>query len=301
MQKNEYSILGEKFVVRNPKLDKGFVDHLNGIIEAENALEEIGCNILIPYPELTESDWKQISLLCRIRRGQVGFDTETDVFSYNWTFRDKYWPIIVDRSGEDIKICGFVFEKKNMFSIGVGDNEDTHEMSFEGPYLVPNFLTLDSKVLANLYWYDYESMYEQIDRSVVNNYTSGELNDLALRLIMAYDLCQDAKLLDLANYILKRLYEVNTGAPEYTINLCQIEMRKKATLTQESRNKLSEIEESLSSESDSVIKYCIAVVKGDISNADKSYNLFTDTEKTHIDDWPIRNLHLLLRERVNLP
>lgn len=302
LNKKELTVFGEKNKMEIGKVDAEFLAQLQGIIEAGNVLEEIGCNILIPFKELTDNDKSQIDFLCSIKAGHIHFNTDKKVFLYTWEFRKKRWPVLVDISGDEVKLYGYVFNTDFQFSIGSPDGEKAHERLPEGAYIVPNFLRMEPELLANLYWYDYESMYEQIDRAVVNGETADELNGLALNLITAYDLSGNEKLLDVADEVLRRLEEVFPDAVHYIVNSCQIEVRKTGVLSEASRLRLYELEEIGGSDSEEgrgdagrIFHYCATVLRGEVDAADEIYETLTEADRKGVDEWPIRKLHLMRR------
>ena len=103
-----------------------------------------------------------------------------------------------------------------------------------GGYCLPK----DTKQLANLLSYDYESIYVQLDRTVYNEYTADDLNGMALNLIAAYDINKEKKLLDVAEEVLNHLSKALPEVIHYQINLCQIEVRKMGSLSEERLKRL---------------------------------------------------------------
>lgn len=76
------------------------------------------------------------------------------------------------------------------------------------------------------YYYNYDCFYKQIDSADVNSYTLDSLNHTALRLIQAYDISGDEKLLDIAEYQLKKIEEFEKDKIYYIINMLQIIKRR---------------------------------------------------------------------------
>lgn len=300
LDKKELTVFSEKVRMGNAKVDEGLWDQLHGIIEAGSVLEQIGCNILIPFKELTNEDRAQIDLLCNIKAGRTHFNTDAKVFLYTWKFREKSWPTVVDVSGDEVKLYGYVFNTNFQFSLGGPDGKDAHGKLPEGAYIVPNFLRLEPELLANLYWYDYEAMYEQIDRTVVNEKTADELNGLALNLITAYDLSGNEKLIEVADEVLQRLQKAFPDVVHYAVNSCQIEVRKTGKLSEANCQKLNEMEKTEFPEPKEgqadigrTFHYCVAVLKGMIDKADEIYGTLTEADRKNVDEWPIRRLHLM--------
>lgn len=217
IDKKEMIIFGAKIPMQKPGISDELLNQLKDIVEVGQILEDIGCNILIPFKELTDEDKAQIDLLCNIREGKIHFNTDNNIFLYTWMFRGKNWPIIVDVSGE-VKLYGYLFNTSLVFTIDNLGGEKIAKHMPDDAYIVPNFLRMEPDLLSSLYWYDYESMYEQIDRSVINDETADELNLLALNLITAYDLCDNEKLLDVADALLDKLIKVFPDGIHYLVN-----------------------------------------------------------------------------------
>ena len=80
-------------------------------------------------------------------------------------------------------------------------------------------------VLTNLYEYNYEYFYEQIDDAVINQETSESLNYSALKLIQVYDENKDKDMLKIALYTLNKLKNALGENVNYLINELQIKKR----------------------------------------------------------------------------
>lgn len=302
LKNKELSVLGGKTTLNNEKLDDGLKEDLQGIVEIGNVLEEVNCQIPIPINELTKEDRKQLNFLHAIKTGQAHFKTDRKVFLYTWIFRDKQWPIIVDITEGDIKLFDYTYSDKIVFTITKPGEKAPVKMP-EDANIVPNFLRYEAKLLANLYYYDYESFYAQIDKSVFNEDTADELNNLALHFISAYDLNGDAKMLDIADTILKRLQETVEEPFMFTINRLQIEKRKSNTLSDESEAELERLKNLSIPEPKGkkqpnirrTLSYCIAVIEGGKDQADLIYKTLSKEDRLGVDSWPIRTLHLKLK------
>lgn len=300
LDKMELSLNNTRITVSKPKLDGSFVDKLRGIIDGGQALEDIGLNVLIPFKELTDTDRAQIDFLCAIKAGQIHFETEQSTFQYIWTFREKVWPIIVDTTEKKIKISSCVFSTEicTFYSSTPMQNDDVTD----NPYPVPNYIFLSPEILANLYFYDFESMYEQIDRTIFNETTSNILNELGLNLISSYDICRKKPLLDIAAEVFNRLFELFPSDVCFYVNLCQVEIRKNGIISEEGIKKLKSfypVVDALPNQKNTeqvdvknVFYYCAEVLKGNISKANEYYSKLTEIDKKCVDGYPIRTLHL---------
>ena len=91
-------------------------------------------------------------------------------------------------------------------------------------FIMPLFVYQSAEILSNLYKYDYEYFYTQIDRADINENTIEVLNLEVLKLIKAYDICNDEHFLQIAEYLAKKL-ENFQHQEEYTMNRLQIKKR----------------------------------------------------------------------------
>lgn len=304
------TLFGGKISIGKMDVSNDFKEQLQGIIGIGQILEDIGCNIMIPFTEYTDDDKKQLMVLNGIQSGQLVFKTDKKSFLYDWEFRGKKWPVFVEISDDKkVKLINLIFNTHYIYTINIQEEEGDNLPATlsEDALIVPNFLRMEPEVLANLYCYDYESMYEQIDRTVYNDDTIDELNGLALNLISAYDISENEKLLDMAEEVLKRCYKYKPDAPQFIVNLSQIEIRKNGKLSKASDQKLKEVEKTAEAQLkikkedeayvERMILYCIAVINKDMQEADKKYSLLSDKEKSEVDKWPIRTLHEKLQSK----
>lgn len=308
LEKREVVLFGGKILIGQMEIHDDFKAQLQGIIRIGQILEDIGCNIMIPFTEYTDEDIRQLVILNGIQSGQIVFQTDKKAFLYNWEFRGKKWPIFVELIENKVKLNNFVFNLHYTYTINGSEEEKNNvpEIMPDDALVVPNFLWMEPELLANLYYYDYESMYEQINRTVYNENTINALNILALNLILAYDINGNEKLLDVAAEVLERLIKCKSDAPHFIVNLSQIEIRKTGKLSKLCRQKLKEIErivtEKLQNKNETTMEkmllYCIAVINKNMEEADKKYLSLKAAEKEAVDAWPIRNLHKQLKRSV---
>lgn len=91
---------------------------------------------------------------------------------------------------------------------------------------MPLFIYNGADVLSNLYFYDYDSFYKQIDDSDINEITVNAFIECSLILINVYDMNSDVHFLDLADYILNKL-EPFVQKDVFLLNKMEIKKRKK--------------------------------------------------------------------------
>ena len=152
-------------------------------------------------------------------------------------------------------------------------------------YKVPLFGHADREILANLYYYNYARFYEQIDSADVNVYTLDSLNHTALRLIQAYDINRDEKLLDIAEYQLKKIEEFEKNKIYYKINMLQI-IKRRGLFS----NKEIMILKGLNTENLQEM-FGINVLLEDKEKARKIYGQMSKEEQEFIAEYPIYYLY----------
>lgn len=280
-----------------------FRHRLNDLKEVGDALRDIGCKVLIPFKELSENDKEQIDLLINIRKGVKGFNTNKPVFVYDWKFHGKAFPFIVENGKDGVQLIEYMFSRTLKMSYG-SPEEDRGEKPASLPddaYIVPNFVNMTAEQLGNLYYYDYDSMYDQIMDAVVNDYTEEALEHLALMLIGAYDINSDNMLLEVAKELLLRLAEAYPDVSNIQINLIQVEKRKGGRLSLVSSSWLEEMLDSLKAETcenmddtdpfHKALSFCIEVLLEHREEAKDAYNLLGKQGRLLIDGYPIMKLY----------
>lgn len=299
LKKKEFFILGKRVQVYDFQLDPSFIDSLQKVIEIEQILQEIDCKVLIPFKKFTDDDKKQLDLLVKIQEGKVRFTTSGNRLFYVWEFQNKKWPLVISFHDNKIKFCSYAFNAStNLLS---EEKDNFKEEILQHKYYIPNFLQLSSELQANLYYYDYKSVYEQVEKLTYNEDTEDILDIMALNLIMSYDINGDKKLLDIAAEILKGLLRINSGSVSHIINYCQIEIRKNGNISKISRQKLGKIEKNIyekqkngeETEEEIVFGYSISVLKQDIARANEFYSRLIDIgiDQNEINDSLMRKMH----------
>lgn len=289
-------MLGDTTIgIVKPKVEKQFRKQMEAVAFAADVLNEANILISVPFKELTNDDKKKIDFLCDIKDGRIPLKVDKDSAKLHWEFRGKQMPLLVSKTAKGISLTNIPFDRTLTVTI---NSEKTDKLPKDA-LIVPNIAMLDVDVLSNLYYYDYESLYEQIDRSVFSEKTENVLNNLALHLITAYDINGEAQLLDVAKTILERLLEANQYVVQVIINLLQIEKRKTGMLSEESKVRLATLPGMLEACADVddtdiklTVRYCTAVLLDDFTEADKVYKMMGDNEKQSVDGYPIQALRM---------
>ena len=305
IENNNIFIDGKQLLYDDIDISDDFQKRISGLAEVGKALHDIGCNITIPFKDLTENDKKQLDFLVNIKKGNMMFNTTEPLFFYDWQFRDKIFPFLVEKR-KRVQLKEYMFSRTLKISFGSPEEDNGMKVNSlpDDAYLVPNYSLLTAEQLASLYYIDYESMFDQIDRSVINDKTRAVLDGLSLKLIAAYDLCGDDRLLEVSRSLLERLIAVYTDAVNLKINMLQIEKRQNGQLSEESREMLSSMRHQVKENSGSreeakicrVLGFCSAVLVDEAEIAKETYAELDQDEKGMVDGMPIMKLYDLLEK-----
>lgn len=299
-----FTIDGHKMSFYGTDISEEFRTRLESLQEVGQVLQYIGCKILIPFKELTSDEKAQIDLLVEIKKGIKTFKTDKSIFVYDWKFGGKIFPFIIEKDAEEIKFIGLMYNRDLKMSYG-SPEENPGEIPAtlpEDAYIVPNFVNLSPEQLGNLYYYDYESMFDQIDDSVINDDTEPALDHLTLSLIGAYDISDNGKLLEVAKALLERLIEKYPDVLNLKINMLQIEKRLNGRLSETQIEELrvmdlmadAEMESAEAEDFQKVLHFCIAVLLEDKNEAVTVYENLNENERASVDGYPI----MILYERL---
>ena len=271
----------------NLEMDDSFYKRLSVFKELSGILEDIKCPISVPYPDLSEDDFICLSQLLQLKNKEVLADESSQLVSYMWWFREKCCPIILCYNTDStVSITNMISNTK--FKAFVLDGEKQH------PSIVPNYYSLTPSVLSHLLFYDYEEMYNQVDKTVFNQNTCEGLNELVLNLISAFDICQDEKLLDIARLVLTHLLEFNPKDVAFIINMMQVDYRAKGELSKIQKEKLDEVEKEICRGDASlfnVFSFCKEVLLNNKETATSLYDCLKEEERARVDSFPIMNLY----------
>ena len=151
-------------------------------------------------------------------------------------------------------------------------------------YRIPFFICQNADTLCNLYEYNYERLYSQIDKADINTETSGKILDGVLSLIKAYDKSERKEILNLAEYMLDKIRKYLVKEL-YVLNKIQIKKRN-MTFSKDDENILRSIVSS-----DDVILFGKYVLLENYKKANEYFNRITANEKEIIMESPIYNLY----------
>lgn len=217
IKSGRYNVAGHDIDITFNNISADFENQLSYTIDLYETLEMIGMKISVPIAEYTVEQQKQLFDLVNLRLGKNS-SIKDEYTKYPWKFGDKYYPLLIIKTGNAIEIVSSVYTDR----IGVFYPCD-EAPDYKG-YRMPLFAFHDMEVFSNLFCYDFDALREQIDSSDINATTADALIQCALRLITVYDLHKDEKALALADYLLTSLepYEM---AELIALNKLQIKKR----------------------------------------------------------------------------
>ncbi len=238
-----------------------------------DVVAEIGIEILKPFSQFTESNFKELGLLLSIKEGKLNNQFNQTSNIYNWIFDDKFYPILIEKQPKGNVV--FPLSKNSSMQIYKWDGKTNH-------YRFPTFALLDIGVLTNLYSFDRTWFENQIDVADANYDTYADLNNVALKLISAYDLSVNNEFLNLASRLYSRF---NTNEVYYLINTLQIKARETG-LTDYDTRILKGIETN-----DAQALFCKSVLLGNKKDAEANYAGMSEEERDGIKELPIMKLY----------
>ena len=163
--------------------------------------------------------------MVEIFRGKIEIKNDY-IYTYNLKIAERIYPFIVYRDEHDkVQFVNRIYESKYQGYITTNDNH----------YKVPMFCDMKRDVLGHLYRYDYADLLYQVDNAEFNVYTLEILNYAVIELIGAYDISREEKLLEIAEYIIKRMYSVDDTIIYARMNEWQI-LKRQDKLTDVHRN-----------------------------------------------------------------
>lgn len=255
-----------------------FLQSLNFFIDLDDTLKEIHYDYEVPHQVWTTETREQMVKLVGMKKGNYNHNFTERVHIYNWKNDEKYVPIAVIRHDEDE--CNDLINAVITKSIRTSISDETGKL-----YTVPVFSFIDWNVIKKLYKYEYDFFVEQINVAEINEYTINEINHSALKLVAAYDETKDIKLLEIALYCLKKIYDLEKDKEYYLVNLFQIKKRF-GTLDEDD---IVLIDSWDTKETEVLFAKYVLLEK--LENAKKCWAEIDDESKKFILDYPIYTLY----------
>lgn len=275
---NAFAIQGHTFKLSVPKISTDFEKRLAYISDLCDTLEMIGFDLNTKISQYTEEQQSQFVKLVNLRLGAFNSKLKEDISRYNWKFGEKYYPLLICRKDGRTELTSSLYTKKIVVFIPCEDSAD------ERGYKMPLFIYNDVDVLSNLYVYDYDAFYQQIDDSDINELTANAFIECSLILINVYDRNSDPNFLDLADYLLHKL-EPYVQKDLLLLNMMQIKKRRTG-LNGEDLEQINRID------SDEIhILFGKNVLLGNKQHAKQCFDRFSKEDKERYIQFPIYELY----------
>lgn len=277
MKSTAFQIGNSLYPCRNLEISKEFEENLRFFIDLDDTLRQIEFDYNKPVKNFSEDVFRQLSNLLAVRKGLKNNLFKEKVHILNWKIEDKYLPVIVSRQDDGTnKLTNAIYTKGIVTAIS--DDKENY-------YKVPLFTRIDKHVICDLYCYNYDYFYEQIDKADVNEYTVTYLNHAALRLVQAYDTNKDKKLLEIAEYLLDKIVALEGEKVYLLINQFQIKKRQGALAKKEIDFLKNIFTEEIQEQ------FGIHVLLGNKEKAKRCYEHMGIGEREEIMDYPIYDLY----------
>ena len=277
----EFSVAGHEISTTNA-LETDFEKRLSYFVELHNALKMICFETSTPWEQYTKEQFVQFHKLVDIFHNESSFKLTDGFYKHLWSFDGKNIPIIINKKKDKIELTHAVYTDK--IALFYPDEEDDSIT-----YRVPVFVGVEAEVLSNLYYYDYDLLRKQIDDSDINSKSAPALNDCVLHLIKVFDLNDDYRFLDLADYLMNRLENLQKDKSLFLLNKLQIKKRQ-GTLNENDIALLNGIEDS-----DVQVGFGKYVLLEDKEKASTIFDQFTDAQKEFYTEAPIYKLYIELQ------
>ena len=277
----EFSVAGHEISTTNA-FETDFEKRLSYFVELHNALKMISFETSTPWEQFTKEQFVQFHKLVDIFHNESTFKLTDGFYKHLWSFDGKNIPIIINKQKDKIELTHAVYTDK--IALFYPDEEDDSIT-----YRVPVFVGVEAEVLSNLYYYDYDLLRKQIDDSDINSKSAPALNDCVLHLIKVFDLNGDYRFLDLADYLMNRLENLQKDKSLFLLNKLQIKKRQ-GTLNENDIALLNGIEDS-----DVQVGFGKYVLLEDKEKASTIFDQFTDAQKEFYTEAPIYKLYIELQ------
>lgn len=275
LQSNCFYIGNQKTIIKDQHISKDFEKKLNFIVALYKVAISIGICDKIHFNTLSEAEYNSLASLVNTSLGKHNDYFPDEYNRYDWKIGEKYYPLLVIRNNELIKIISSIYsEDYGIFIYDLTQKEP------EPKYRMPTFTYHSPETLSKLFFYNFDSFKKQIQTCDVCEEIKDDLNDRVLPLISTYDICGDKRFLELAELLLARMIEFGE-TPLMLFNKMQISKRY-VSLSKSDINRL----EQLNSE-DYHILFGKYVLLDDYANAEYYFSMFTNEEKEMYKQYPI--------------
>ena len=280
LENTDITIAGHTITYTDPRMSDNLKERLRFIVDLYDTLDMIGFEKSIKIQELEEKSIRELEFLVNIRLGKYNDKLASEFNRYLWHFQGKCVPLLIIRNAEaqsNNVLADALYSRNYQPFASLKDREGV-------VFITPQFIYQSAETLANLYKYDYESFYYQIDKADINKYTIEPLNLEVLKLIKVYDICGDEHFLQIAEYLAKKLENVQ-HQEHYAMNRLQIKKRL-GIWGEEERSEL----ETMTNDTTPAL-FGKAVLLGDKEKAAYYFKKMSPEEKEQYSEYPIFTLY----------
>ena len=276
LESKNFAIMDHPIKYTDPEVNEDFKKRLIFLSDVYDTLKMIGFDLDKTISQYTDDEAKQITRLVNFRKGGGNISVEEGLSRYNWKYNDKYVPLLVTKSGNEIRLDNSIYT--NHYAIFIPDGKKNSP-----EYRMPLFAYHEIDILSNLYKYDYAEFYKQIDNTDINERTGDPLIEFVLTVISVYDHNKDEKFLDLAEYLLSKIKQY-INEELYVLNDLQIKKRRRILQENELQILLG------IPENDASVTFGKYVLLGDKEEASRWFDVLPKDKRKKYEEYPIYRL-----------
>ena len=146
------------------------------------------------------------------------------------------------------------------------------------------FCGMPKEIFGHLYKYDYADLRYQVENTDFNSETISTLHSAVIALISAYDISNESELLEIAETMLNKMYEVDSTIIYAHINKWQI-MKRKNVISDDEINKMKDLLKKC--DDDVELRCAIYALLDDKENAHRYFEKMSANEKEEFKEFPI--------------
>lgn len=282
-----FSVGSHTITINDYKMEEDFKRRLCYLLDLDDTAQMIGLSLDKPISEYSEESHHQLKNLVNLHIGAYNDQIPEGYSKYLWVFEGRYIPLLIVKHKDTnlVQLVNAVYD--NHYGIFLPDEND----GVNPGYRMPSFVYQDIDVLCNLYAYDYEALYAQIDGSDYNSRTSAALTECGMIMIHVFDKCGNVHFLELADYIFRKLSPyVDQHVTQ--LNLLQIKKRL-GDLENEDLSHLNAL-----IPQNHQIAFGKSVLLGDGTSAKVHFDQLSPEEQKQFETFPIYTLYKRLLEKT---
>ena len=270
----QIEVAGVPLTYNNCKIPHEIMEEWNFIVDLYKICEMANMKILIPLKDFSVYDRKYAERLVDILHGKIEVVPDT-LYTYEMKINGKIYPFLIcrDENGE-IQFVNRIYESRYQGYVKVGVKH----------YKVPMFCGMPKEIFGHLYKYDYADLRYQVENTDFNSETISTLHSAVIALISAYDISNESELLEIAETMLNKMYEIDSTIIYAHINEWQI-MKRKNVISDDEINKMKDLLKKC--DGDVEVRCAIYALLDDKENAHRYFEKMSANEKEEFKEFPI--------------